>query len=201
MDLDGMSEDAAGVWTEGRADAVQGRHRAVGASPVIGSSSRWSLRVGQNRPGRPHPCGGRRDRRGRLRNQGRRQLRDQDGELAGFLAEALATDASCCGLGDGPSCNPCSLTSWAPRGPPIGDDPSKAAAAPGPSCEAVGWRGPSTPTDGAQDGQWPSASTISFARATRLPESGSRVRNPWKPRAQGGSASLTAGRRGWRGAP
>jgi hypothetical protein len=49
----------------------RGRRRADGAHPVLGPSSRWNLQLGQDRPGRPNPYGGHRDRRGCLRNQHR----------------------------------------------------------------------------------------------------------------------------------
>jgi hypothetical protein len=42
----------------GSAHALQGRCRAVRARAVLGPSSRRRLPLGQDRPGRPHPCRG-----------------------------------------------------------------------------------------------------------------------------------------------
>jgi hypothetical protein len=39
-----------GFRRRGRADALQGRRRAGGASPVVDPSSRWDFQVGQDRP-------------------------------------------------------------------------------------------------------------------------------------------------------
>jgi hypothetical protein len=92
-------------------------------------------------------------------------------------------------------CGPCSLPSWAPRGPPIGDDPGKAA--PGPSCEGIRWCGSLTPT-GRSSGP---SMAVSFNHQLRQGDATFRNLDQWfvifGPGAQSGSASLTAGRRGW----
>ena len=72
MDTGGRSKDAAGGSERGRAEALQGRCRAVRARAVSGPSPRRRLPGGQDRPGRPHPCRGCRNRRRRLRDQDRR---------------------------------------------------------------------------------------------------------------------------------